>query len=58
MILLILLSKVQVLPVRGLCGRRSCKSKEVLLVTAAFLMSSILREGFPTTRREETQRIV
>lgn len=58
MILLILLSKVQVLLVRCLCGRRSCKSEEVLLVTAALLMRSILREGFPTTRREETQSIV
>lgn len=45
---------MQVLLVRGLGGGQSCKSEEVLLITVALLMSSTLREGFPTTGTEET----
>lgn len=54
MTLLILLCKVQVLLVRGLGGIQSCKFEEILLITVALLMSSTLREGFPTTGTEET----
>lgn len=54
MTLLILLCKVQVLLVRGLGGRQSCKSEEVLLIAVVLLTCSTLRQGFPTTGAEKT----